>query len=95
MFYLFLSFFILNDGFSMSRHYCSYLRDKRQKLIDKYSYGWYIAVHSIIDIGSIIGMMVYYEPKHLPIVIAILVVLVVWYAPMFFKYLWKRWNALS
>lgn len=89
MFYLFLTIFIINDGFAMSRHYCSYLRGIREKIIDKISYGWWIAIHSVIDIGAIIGMLIHYEPKHFWIAIAIPFVIICWYVPL----AWKKWKA--
>ena len=86
MFYLFLTIFIINDGFAMSRHYCPYLRGIREKIIDKISYGWWIAIHSVIDIGAIIGMLVYFEvDKHFWIAVAIPVVIILWYIPLFWK----------
>ncbi len=89
-FYLFLLVFALNDGFAMSRHYCSYLRNIRQKIIDKISYGWWIVIHSIIDIGSIIGMLIWYNnDKHFWVAVAIPIFIILWYIPL---YLRKRKN---
>ena len=83
MFYLFLTIFIINDGFAMSRHYCSYLRNVREKIINTITYGWWIFIHSIIDIGSIIGMMVWFErEQHLYIAIAIPIVIILWFVPL-------------
>ena len=85
-FYLFLVIFILNDGFTMSRHYCSYLRNLREKIIEKITYGWWISIHSVIDIGSIIGMMVYFEKaKHFWVAISIPIVIILWYIPLGWK----------
>ena len=85
-FYLFLLVFALNDGFAMSRHYCSYLRNIRQKIIDKISYGWWIVIHSIIDIGSIIGMLIWYNnDKHFWVGVGIPVFIILWYIPLLLK----------
>ena len=85
-FYLFLLTFALNDGFAMSRHYCSYLRNLRLKIIEKITYGWWISIHSVIDIGSIIGMMVYFEKaKHFWVAISIPIVIILWYIPLGWK----------
>ena len=85
-FYLFLLVFALNDGFAMSRHYCSYLRNLREKIIEKITYGWWISIHSVIDIGAIIGMMVYFEKaKHFWVAVSIPIVIILWYIPLGWK----------
>ena len=85
-FYLFLLVFALSNGFTMSRHYCSYLRNLREKIIEKITYGWWIAIHSVVDIGSIIGMMVYFEKaKHFWVAISIPIVIILWYIPLGWK----------
>ena len=85
-FYLFLVIFILNDGFAMSRHYCSYLRNLREKIIEKITYGWWISIHSVIDIGAIIGMIVYFEKaKHFWVAVSIPIVIILWYIPLGWK----------
>ena len=40
LFYLGVVILVLNEGFVMSRHYCSYLRELREQIIEKYGLKW-------------------------------------------------------
>tara|TARA_Y100000031_G_scaffold12052_1_gene12925 strand:+ start:66 stop:368 length:303 start_codon:yes stop_codon:yes gene_type:complete len=89
-FYLFLLIYALSNGFTMSRHYCSYLRNLREKIIEKITYGWWIAIHTVVDIGSIIGMLIWYNnDKHFWVAVAIPIFIILWYIPLYLK---KRKN---
>lgn len=83
MFYFFLLIFLLNDGFSMMRHYSPYLRDLRQRIIDRMTHTRFVVVHSIIDLSCVIGMAWSFNSKYnLYAIVVVGIIMIVWYIPL-------------
>ena len=85
MFYICLLIFLLNDGFSMIRHYSPYLRDVRQRLMDRMTRKWFLIVHSTIDILAVGGMIYLWEAKYVWVLIAVPVFMITWYIPLWWR----------
>ena len=75
----------IRDRFSMIRHYSPYLRDVRQRLMDRMTRKWFLVVHSTIDILAVIGMIALWESQYVWVLIAVPVFMIVWYIPLWVR----------
>ena len=85
LFYLGLVILVLNEGFVMSRHYCSYLRKLREQIIEKYGLKWTV-FHSSMDVLWLVWLFFGFDrAKHLNVLLGIMSIMILFYIPVLYK----------
>jgi len=85
LFYLGLVILVLNEGFVMSRHYCSYLRKLREQIIEKYGVKWTV-FHSSMDVLWLVLLFFGFDrAKHLNVLLGLMGIMILFYIPVLYK----------
>jgi hypothetical protein len=86
LFYLGIVILVLNEGFVMSRHYCSYTRQLLTQIKEKWGWKW-IVLHSALDVLWILLVIVGYKEDqyHLEIISCIIVAMGIYYIPIMIR----------
>ena len=86
LFYLGVVILVLNEGFVMSRHYCSYTKQLLIQIKEKYGWKWTV-FHSTLDVLWILLMIIGWEEgrNYLEILAVIFIAMGIYYVPIMIK----------